>query len=49
VENYGLLNKGDVDRALADLNEAIRLDPKDSDAVHMRGWAWEKRMISIGP
>src|SRR6516225_4005720 len=32
-------NKGDLDRAIADYNEAIRLDPKDAKAYNNRGIA----------
>ena len=32
--------KGDLDRAIADYNEAIRLNPKDANAYASRGKAW---------
>jgi tetratricopeptide (TPR) repeat protein len=38
------MNKGDYDRALADYNEAIRLDPNDALAFCNRGRA--KRNIN---
>jgi lipoprotein NlpI len=36
-------DKGDLDRALADLNQAIRLDPKFALAYNNRGLAWEDK------
>jgi lipoprotein NlpI len=35
--------KGDLDRAIADYGEAIRLDPTNVKALHNRGHAWRKR------
>ena len=36
-------SKGDSDRAIADLSEAIRLDPKYAEAYYLRGVAyWNK-------
>ena len=35
--------KGDLDRAIADFNEAIRLDPKDATAYTNRGLTYEKQ------
>ena len=35
--------KGDLDRAIADFDEAVRLDPKDAQAYYNRGTAWEKK------
>jgi tetratricopeptide (TPR) repeat protein len=32
--------KGERDRAIADFNEALRLDPNDSDAFNNRGISW---------
>jgi tetratricopeptide (TPR) repeat protein len=32
--------KGDIDRALADFSEAIRLDPKAAASYYARGDAW---------
>jgi tetratricopeptide (TPR) repeat protein len=32
--------KGDYDRAIADYNEAFRLDPTDADAIQLRGRAY---------
>ena len=36
-----LVQKGEFDRAIADLNEAIRLDSREALAYHNRGWVWE--------
>ena len=36
-------NKGDHDRALADYNEAIRLDPKSALALSDRGVAYANK------
>jgi lipoprotein NlpI len=36
-------DKGDLDRAIADLNQAIRLDPKFALAYSNRGLAWEDK------
>lgn len=40
--NRGLAHyaKGDIDRAIADYNEALRLDPNYASAFENRGWAW---------
>ena len=35
--------KGDYERAIADFNEAIRLDPKDAAAYRNRGFAWKSK------
>jgi len=35
--------RGDFDRAIADYDEAIQLDPKDAQAYYDRGMAWEKK------
>jgi tetratricopeptide (TPR) repeat protein len=35
--------RGDFDRAIADHDEAIQLDPKDAQAYYDRGMAWEKK------
>jgi tetratricopeptide (TPR) repeat protein len=36
-------NKDDYDRAIADFDEAIRLDPKFALALVNRGWAYERK------
>jgi tetratricopeptide (TPR) repeat protein len=36
-------SRGDLDRAIADYNQAIRLDPKDTKAYYNRSMAWEKK------
>ena len=33
-------DKKEYDKAIADYNEAIRLDPKDANAYINRGMAW---------
>ncbi|WP_049779242.1 tetratricopeptide repeat protein [Rhodomicrobium vannielii] len=40
---YNYKNKGDYDRAIVDLNEAIRLDPKDAKAYSNRGDAYDNK------
>ncbi len=35
-------NKGQTDRAIADYDKAIKLDPKDADAYNNRAWAYFK-------
>jgi Flp pilus assembly protein TadD len=35
--------KGDIDKAIADLDEAIRLDPDDANTYQYRGLAYEKK------
>ncbi|MGP0091930.1 MAG: tetratricopeptide repeat protein [Xanthobacteraceae bacterium] len=37
------VNKGEIDRAIADCNEAIRLEPKQTPAYAYRGVAYEKK------
>ena len=34
---------GEYDRAIADYNQAIRLDPKGAKAYYNRGMAWDKK------
>ncbi len=43
--NRGLarLNRGDVDQAIADFDEAIRLQPKQADAYNNRGNAYSRK------
>jgi len=36
-------HKGDADKAISDLNEAIRLDPDYASAYNMRGTAWSQK------
>jgi Tfp pilus assembly protein PilF len=38
---YG--QKGDIDKAIADLTDAIRLDPKSAGTYHDRGLAYHKK------
>jgi tetratricopeptide (TPR) repeat protein len=38
-----LVPQSDFDRAIADYDEAIQLDPKDAQAYYDRGMAWEKK------
>src|SRR5262249_46433521 len=46
--------KGDLDRGIADFNEAIRLDPKSADAYYNRGLAYlyggtlDKALADVG-
>jgi len=35
--------RGDLDRAIADYGEAIRLEPTNVKALHNRGYAWSKK------
>lgn len=37
------VEKGDFDKAIADLTEAIRLNPKYAEAYHSRGIAYEEK------
>jgi tetratricopeptide (TPR) repeat protein len=37
------LNKKEYDKAIADFDQAIRLDPKDAYAYHNRGLAWSDK------
>ena len=36
-------NKGEFDRAIADYDQAIQLDPKNTKAYYFRGMVWEKK------
>ena len=36
-------NRGDYDKAIADYNEAIRLDPKAAGAYYGRGFAHQQK------
>ncbi len=40
---YRWLKKSDPDRALADLDQAIRLSPKYAHALSLRCWAWHDK------
>jgi Flp pilus assembly protein TadD len=40
LRGYGWKRKGDKDRAMADFNEAIRLNPKEALAWRIRGATW---------
>jgi tetratricopeptide (TPR) repeat protein len=37
-------SKGDLDRAIVDLSEAIRLDPKYAEAYYVRGVAYRNKV-----
>jgi tetratricopeptide (TPR) repeat protein len=37
------INKGDYDKAIADLTKAIEIDPKYANSYYTRGIAWEKK------
>ena len=39
----GTIEKFHLDRAIADYDEAIRLNPKEAKAYYNRGMAWEKK------
>lgn len=41
--------KADYDGAIADLSQAIKLDPKFAAAYDARSWAWEARTITSAP
>ena len=41
--------KGEYDKAIADYNQALTIDPKDADAYYNRGNAWEKRANTTRP
>ena len=41
-------DKKDYDKAIADFDEAIRLDPEDRDRL-TPGWAWARRRITTRP
>ena len=34
--------RGDFGDAIADCNEAVRINPRSAEAFYARGWAWEK-------
>jgi tetratricopeptide (TPR) repeat protein len=40
---YAYFDKGDYAHAIADYDDAIRLDPRNADAFNMRGLAYQKR------
>src|SRR6266404_1188228 len=40
---YAYSHKGDLDRAIADYSEAIRIDPKDAIAFNNRGSAYSHK------
>ncbi len=40
---YAYDEKGDLDRAIADYDQAIQLNPKDALAFNNRGWAYERK------
>jgi tetratricopeptide (TPR) repeat protein len=42
-QGVAALNKREYDRAIADLSEAIRLDPKNAKAFYARGLAWDAK------
>ena len=40
MRSAALMEKHDLDRAIADFTDAIRLDPNDADAYYARGLAF---------
>ncbi|MGO8753228.1 MAG: tetratricopeptide repeat protein [Thermoguttaceae bacterium] len=44
-ENHGLdwINKGEYDKAIAECNQALAVNPKDALAYNNRGFAWKSK------
>lgn len=43
AEAYECASKGEIDRAMQKVNEAIRVDPTRAEAYTLRGWLWVRK------